>query len=388
MHLYNPVTIGSNAQAVKVALDTGSDELFVDPDCDDMDFDEAETQECESDGKYTPSTSTTSQSTGETSQIVYGSGAVDIAYYIDSIGVPGSSANLTSVQFGRATASEDLNEGILGIGFGKGTNLNYSNFIDALQEQGVTNTKAFSVALGTSSTAGGNVIFGGVDTKKFSGSLASLDIEAPASGDIQRYAVSLSGISYSNGSTSKTFSSSTTNSVILDTGSSLCELPTSIVSSMVNELGAEEDIESGLYIVDCGLMTDSNIISFDFSGVTVDVPLSQFILEDGGLCILGVMALESGTGINGLLGDTFLRNAYVVFDQTNMKIGMAQYVDCGTNEQVIPTGTTGATGFTGECTATTSSTSKSGAVGEMAKRPAAGAVLALAAGMAALVALF
>lgn len=384
------MTFGSNNQAVKVAIDTGSDELFVDPNCNDSDFDTSEQKECEADGTYDPSTSSSSNATGETSQIVYGSGAVDISYYVDSIGIPGSSKNLTKVQFGKATASEDLNEGILGIGFGNGVNLNYSNFIDALQEQGVTNTKAFSVGLGTSSTAGGSVIFGGVDTKKFSGSLASLDIESPTAGDIQRYAVALSSISFSNSSGTTKFSDSSLTDVVLDTGSSLCELPTDIVDSMASTLGAEEDEQSGLLIVDCSLMTDSNTMDFAFAGVTVSVPMTSFILQDGQYCILGVQALQSGSGITALLGDSFLRSAYVVFDQTNMKIGIAQFDNCGTNEQAIPTGTNGATSFTGECSSSSSSSSssKSGVAGDMAKRPAAGAVLVLVAGFAALMTLF
>ncbi|PSR83824.1 aspartic peptidase domain-containing protein [Coniella lustricola] len=379
------LTFGSNAQAVKIAIDTGSDELFVDPDCSDGDFTTSEIQQCEAQGTYTPSTSTTSQKTGESSSIVYGSGEVVISYYIDSIGVPGASQNLTDVQFGRATASQDLNEGILGLGFGKDYNLNYSNFVDALQEQGVTNTKAFSVALGNSDTAGGSIIFGGVDTKKFSGSLALLDIQSPSNGDIQRYSVAMSGVSFKNSSGSTTYSgSSLSTGVVLDTGSSLCELPSTVVDAMAQDLGAQED-ESGLFLVDCSVASEGTL-EFAFDGVTINVPLSDFVLQDGNYCVLGVMAMDSGTGINALLGDSFLRNAYAVFDQTNMQIGLAQYTSCGTNEQAIPSGTAGASSFTGECSATSTSTSsssgssKSGASGSLT--PSGGvALLALVGGM-------
>lgn len=386
------MTFGSNAQSVKVAIDTGSDELFVDPNCSDSDFTTSEQRQCEAQGTYDPSTSTTAKKTGESSQIVYGSGAVDIAYYIDTVGIPGASTNLTSLQFGKATASQDLSEGILGLGFGKGVNLNYSNFVDALQTQGVTKTKAFSVALGTSDTAGGNIVFGGVDTKKFSGSLASLDIASPTAGDIQRYAVSLSSISYANSSGTTKYSGSALSDVVLDTGSSLCELPTDVVAAMAADVGAEQDAQSGLLVVDCSVMSSGSKLEFDFGGVTIGVPMSEFVLQDGNACVLGVMALQSGSGITALLGDTFLRNAYVVFDQTNMKIGMAQYSECGTNEQVIPTGSSGATSFTGECSASSSSSSSSSSSRSVAdqgkSRQAAGAVLALVAGLAAAMTLF
>lgn len=379
-----------------MAIDTGSDELFVDPNCNDSDFTSSEQSQCEAEGTYDPSTSTSAKKTGETSQIVYGSGAVDIAYYIDTVGIAGADKNLTSLQFGKATASQDLSEGILGLGFGDGVNLNYSNFVDALQSQGVTNTKAFSVALGTSDTAGGNIIFGGVDTKKFSGSLASLAIASPTKGDIQRYAVSLTGISYSNSSGTSKYSGSSLSGVVLDTGSTLCELPTAVVAAMASDVGAEEDSASGLLVVDCSVASSGGKLEFAFgddgnTATTISVPMSEFVLQDGNTCILGVQALQSGSGITALLGDTFLRNAYVVFDQTNMKIGMAQYSECGTNEQAIPTGSSGATSFTGECSASSSSSSSSSSSGSPAaqdRRPATGAVLALVAGLAAAVALY
>ncbi|KAJ0123084.1 eukaryotic aspartyl protease [Diaporthe amygdali] len=380
------LTFGSNAQAVKIAIDTGSDELFVNPNCNDRDFTQQQQEECTSDGKYTPSSSTTSNVTQETSQIVYGSGAVNIQYVVDSIGIPGASKNMTEVQFGVATESQDLNEGILGLGFGQGVNLNYSNFVDQLASQGVTNTKAFSVALGTSDTAGGNIIFGGVDTKKFSGSLATSTIQSPASGDIQRYSTQMNSLTFKSGSTSNKYSNSDL-SVVLDTGSSLCLLPTAIVSDMAQDFNAQQD-SSGLLVVDCDLQNTDGSLDFAFDGVTISVPFSQFILSAGSnTCILGVQAVESNSGITALLGDTFLRSAYAVFDQTNMKISLAQYVECGTNEQAIPTGSDGASKFTGECSSSSSSSS-SKSTGELNRPAAATSIVGFVAGIAALMVLF
>lgn len=380
------LTFGSNAQSVNVAIDTGSDELFVDPNCNDRSFTESQQQDCTENGKYDPSTSSTSNVTQETSQITYGSGAVDIQYVVDSIGIPGAGTNMTDVQFGVATASQGLNEGILGLGFGRGVNLNYSNFVDQLAAQGVTNTKAFSVALGTSDTAGGNIIFGGVDTKKFSGSLATSTIQSPANGDIQRYSTQMNSLTFKSGSTSNKYSGSDL-SVVLDTGSSLCLLPTSVVSSMAEDFNAQQDASSGLLIVDCNLQDTDGSLDFEFDGVTVSVPFSQFVLSAGGnQCILGVQAVESNSGITALLGDTFLRSAYVVFDQANMKISMAQYVECGTNEQAIAAGSDGASGFKGECSGSTSSSSKS--AGQLNRPATATSVVGFVAAMAALMSLF
>ncbi|ROW10298.1 hypothetical protein VMCG_01801 [Cytospora schulzeri] len=385
------LAFGSDAQSVKVAIDTGSDELFVDPDCKDRDFSEALQRECTADGQYDPDSSTTSTVTEQTTGIQYGSGSVEIQYVMDSVGIPGTSTNMSNVQFGVAVASQDLNEGILGLGFGKGVNLNYSNFVDQLAAQNVTNSKAFSVALGTSDTAGGNIIFGGVDTKKFSGSLASNTILDPVENDIQRYTIPMNSLTYKNGSTSNKYSGSDLD-VVLDTGSSLCELPTTVVSGMVTDFNAQED-QSGLLYVDCAYQSMGGSMDFAFPGVTISVPISEFILSDGAECVLGVEAYDPKQGGVALLGDTFLRSAYVVFDQTNMQISMAQYMNCGTNEQAIPAGTAGVSGFTGECKSSKSSSSSSSSgddesAGDMTRPAAATSIVGLVAGLAALVALF
>ncbi len=66
--------------------------------------------------------------------------------------------------------------GILGIGHGANVTIPYKNMIDQLADQGATNTKAFSLALGSKSEQEGVIIFGGLDTSKFSGTLQTQPI--------------------------------------------------------------------------------------------------------------------------------------------------------------------------------------------------------------------
>jgi hypothetical protein len=54
-----------------------------------------------------------------------------------------------------------------------------SSIIDELVAQGISQTKAFSLALGTDGINEGSLIFGGVDTKKFSGALQKVPIVDP-----------------------------------------------------------------------------------------------------------------------------------------------------------------------------------------------------------------
>ncbi|KAK0628544.1 aspartic peptidase domain-containing protein [Bombardia bombarda] len=339
------LSIGTPGQSVKVAVDTGSDELWVDPNCLDRTLVQQQQQECVADGQYNPdnsSSATTSGISATANTIPYGKGTVQIAYVKDDISLPGSSAALTSVQFGVATRSQELNEGIMGIGFGAGLNTDYNNIIDELAAQKVTNSKAFSVALGSvDANNGGVIIFGGVDTKKFTGSLVSNPVLGPQfNGDVHRYYVQLTSIALNESTTQKTYPNSSA-AVVLDSGSSLSYLPESVFTSLAGDLGAQLDQQSGAYFVDCSLLTsaDTNTIDFVFGEVTIKVPVSDFVLQaDSQDCILGAMSADPSTGITALLGDTFMRSAYVVFDQTTDTISMAQYANCGQAEQTIPAG--------------------------------------------------
>lgn len=346
--------MGTPGQSVKVAIDTGSDELWVNPDCTSSSLTASQVKECKADGHYTASSSDTSSKLTKTNSIRYGKGQVDLAYYSDNIALPQSTINVTSVQFGVATASEDLNEGILGLGWGKGVNLGYDNFIDALAEQNVTNSRAFSVALGSvDASNGGVLIFGGVDTKKFSGPLVSNRILGPQGGEaINRYWIQMSSVGITKpGSSSSSVYSNSGMPIVLDSGSSLSYLPSSLVKSMANDLQGNFDSQSGFYLIDCKQVTQKGSIDFTFGSVSIKVPYSEFIWQyDAQNCILGAIPVatsSNGAEMTFLLGDTFMRSAFVVFDQTQKTISMAQYVNCGDNEQVIPA--SGAGNFTGEC---------------------------------------
>lgn len=354
------MSIGTPGQTVKVAIDTGSDELWVDPNCDDADLSTSQQQECQADGQYNPSDSSTVNVLNSTSEIEYGKGAVEIEYVTDNVAVPDSTINLTSIQFGVAEETQDLNEGILGLGFGKGLNLPYNNFVDELTIENQTSSRAFSVALGSvSADNGGVLIFGGVDTKKFTGSLVSNTILGPQNGEeLNRYWIQMTGIALNkSGSSTKQYADADL-PVVLDSGSSLSYLPSSIVSSMADDFDATYDSDSELYQVPCSQAQSSGSVDFSFGDAKISVPFNEFIWQySDQLCILGVVP-ATGTGTTSLLGDTFLRSAYVVFDQTTMTISMAQYANCGQNEQAIPA--SGAGNLTGECDASAATKSAGG----------------------------
>ena len=76
---------------MKVAIDTGSDELWVDPNCNSRTITETQSQECEDDGTYDPKNSSTVEDLQTTNDITYGTGQVRIQYVTDNVALPESS---------------------------------------------------------------------------------------------------------------------------------------------------------------------------------------------------------------------------------------------------------------------------------------------------------
>lgn len=242
----------------------------------------------------------------------YGIGSANVSYFKDDIALPGASTPMTAVQFGVATSTTSEFSGILGIGYGLGYATKYRNFVDELAYQNQTKVKAFSVALGSKDEQEGVLVFGGVDTSKFAGRLASLPIiPAVDSPDgVARYWVSMANMSLTPPSGQTKAYSNSSMDVFFDTGSTLTLLPQEICDQLGVDFGANGMDSSGYYAVDCSLADLDGTVGFGFNGVTIEVPYSEFIRKTGeDSCVLGITPSDTFT----LLGDTFMRSAYGKF---------------------------------------------------------------------------
>ncbi|CAK7212630.1 hypothetical protein SBRCBS47491_001532 [Sporothrix bragantina] len=353
--------LGTPAQTVRVQLDTGSNELWVDPDCSTV-TDTTSRNFCESLGQFVAADSSTLVDSETYQTLAYGRGQAEIDYVLDNIVVPGSGSNSTlkQVQFGVAVSSDDAAVPICGVGFGNNYNLEYNNIIDEMALQGITNSRTLSLALGSATSDNGRepvsdnigngiVIFGGVDTKKFAGPLYKYTNLPPQSGDPGqpwRYWIQLDSVGFTSaGKTSSSAYKDSSLPIVLDSGSSLSYLPQGIMDSLAKSFGVKAQSDGSL-IVDCDAGSKGGYVDFTFGSLVISIPLSDFIWEaQAGICAVGALPSSDTTA---LLGDTFLRSAYVLFDQDHQNIYMAQAANCGSNEQVLSAD--GNYNFTGECT--------------------------------------
>ncbi|KAM6509695.1 hypothetical protein FALCPG4_017342 [Fusarium falciforme] len=337
------LTIGTPGQTVTVNFDTGSPELWVNPDCSQADNPEF----CESFGHFNESSTFTDLGTQGT--IIYGTGMVRFNCSTDYIAV--GAARISQQIFGVADSSFVTNVGVMGASpWLSGWEGDYPLVLDNLATQGFINSRAFSLDIRSIGSDRGSVIFGGIDTRKFSGQLEKRPIipgdDSPDG--YTRYWVYLDGLTLvQNGRKIPIFSKPIRQAVMLDSGYTLSTLPGPIVQAIVDSFPTAKTIpESPLYSVDCSVIDMAGTVDFLFGETVIKVPYADFIWKrPDGACRLGVFQDDNFP----VLGDTFLRAAYVVYDWDNRNIWLANNEDCGSKLVAIGKGPNAVPALTGEC---------------------------------------
>lgn len=142
------------------------------------------------------------------------------------------------------------------------------------------------------------MIFGGLDTKKFTGKLQKLPVVDPAEAPekVTRWFVRLDGISVTNGEGDSTTALDKPNGegevVMVDSGYTVSALPPPIFKELIKAFpGAKKrDDEMGLYKVDCLPEGEGGYVSFRFGDATIKVPYHDFVWKLStaeNYCVLG-----------------------------------------------------------------------------------------------------
>lgn len=262
--------------------------------------------------------------------ISYGDYSYALGYWAsDDIEIGGQVVD--GLSFGVAPYT-DSSVGVLGIGLPglEGTvrvlhpnrSYEYENLPLRLKNLGIIQSNSYSVWLGKNNVSQGSVLFGGLDTSRFTGPLTKLPIineysklgvEHPI-----RTNVLLNGISGDNVDVDYDVVA------LLDTGTTLAYLPQVYIDPLVEKTNGVYD--EGQYNVSCDVLSSKEEISFKFSGIDIKVPLGDLIFQVNGYdtsegCVLGVL---DGGNKSAILGDVFLKSAYAVFDFDNYEIALAQ----------------------------------------------------------------
>jgi hypothetical protein len=348
LYLMN-ASLGNPEQNVRLHIDTGSSDLWVNAGnsrlCSTI------SEPCAGAGTYSANDSRTYTYVNSVFNISYvdGSGAAG-DYATDTFHLKNPDLTVEDLQFGIGYTSSSY-EGILGIGYQVNeVQVNragldpYPNLPQKLVDDKTINTNAYSLYLNDLDASTGSILFGGVDTDKFNGPLSTLPIIAEAN-TYAEFIIALTAMG-EDGNKGSIFENESV-AVLLDSGSSLIYLPNNVVQALYTKYDATYDSTQGAARCDCNLANQDGSLEFTFSadGPTISVPLNELVLVMGyergePICILGIG--PAGDQIS-VLGDTFLRSAYVVYDLENNLIGLAQTIFNATNSNVqeIQSGSTG-----------------------------------------------
>ncbi|KAF9173302.1 hypothetical protein BGX20_003564 [Mortierella sp. AD010] len=310
---YGSVSVGTPAQVVKLDFDTGSSDIwFPSTSCT--------TTACKKHTRFNTSKSSTYKRDGRSWSISYGDGSsASGTLGSDIVSVGGISVRQTiglatkeSSQFG--SSPED---GLFGLGFASIESVSgVLTFMDNAIAAGVVAEPVVSVFLPSERVfngEGGEYIFGGIDSSKYTGSLTYVPVTQEG-----YWQVSIDDIGY-NGQSLGEYSQG-----IIDTGTTLIIVGDDAAEAIHDNIeGAYNDYENG-WIVPCSLQSSSDTISFSMGGSSFNVAVADLAFEDlgdgSGNCFSGV---QGGQDDLWILGDVFIKNNYCVFDHGNAQIGIA-----------------------------------------------------------------
>ncbi|KAL1892853.1 hypothetical protein Sste5346_006745 [Sporothrix stenoceras] len=407
---YASVDVGTPPQPQVLVIDTGSSDVWVVASDADL---------CTSSllqRKYGDTCSDTYDSSKSSTYELVSSEGFDISY-LDGTGSSGDyitdtfaigGASIKALQIGYATQTV-RGTGIMGISYSasESTLDTYPNLIDQFVQQDLISTKAYSLYLNDFRSDSGSILFGGVDTDKFIGNLSTMPIvQTQSSNGTSGYtvlAVALNSMTANPGSGENNSPVSLGGQplpAILDSGTTLSYLPSSVASSLFNAIGAyTDDLVTGYTFIDCDGPSDLTVTLSLGKGATIVLPTSQIVLDVfagmqsqipsnvpfSNACLFGFQDIGSASSSSlsaiaaaqiaatsgssfALLGDTFLRSTYAVYDLTNNEIGLAQsnlnsstsnIVELKASDNGIPT----LTGVKAQQTTSASSTTGSGSSG-------------------------
>lgn len=194
-----------------------------------------------------------------------------------------------------------------------------------MKNSGAIKSNAYSLYLNDSDAKHGTILFGGVDHNKYSGTLYTVALVNTLSGFTSpiQFDITLNGLGIIDDNGDEKTLTTTKIPVLLDSGTTLTYLPVEMVELIAENVGAQYSSRIGYYVMECPSSDNSTEIVFDFGGFHINASLSSFILStSGNTCLLGIIPTSDSTG--SILGDSFLTNAYVVYDLENLEISMAQ----------------------------------------------------------------
>jgi len=301
------LNFGSKKKPMHMLIDTGASSTW-------LMGSSCPSEACNRHDTFGPADSTTYNASTETFKLNYGTGNVTGNWVQDTVGFAGFSLPFS---FGVANeVSADFNnypmDGILGLA--RMPNAAHPGFPQMLVNEKVLASNIFGVSLhrGSDKTNDGEITFGAVDTTKFTGPITYTNTVNP--GSIWSIPVGEAGFNGKGAGLAN-------RTAVIDTGTSYCFMPPEDAALFYAQFpGAQISPDGNSYSIPCTTTTPAQ---FTFSGVTYEVPAKDWVggKSSDTMCTSNIYSRDASGVQSWLLGDTFLKNVYSVFDMDLNRVG-------------------------------------------------------------------
>jgi len=373
---YLNISVGTPPQYQVVQLDTGSSDLYLDA---------STASACHETGPHSCQGGTFNPGNSNSYKVVQQSPAFNTSfgdgstaygpYSTDVLGI--NDLLISNVEFGVATtvvSEAGYAIGLMGVGYsvieaGQGTT--YPNVPEVLVNSGVINSRVYSLFLNDNDDVSGSILFGGIDTSKYTGKMAVLDLlpseyensffQLENTGIVDQFISTVTDVSATVNGTSTTIisggqdgitaykSSNSALAVLLDSGSTAWSVPESIYNRYFAPVFSFVD-QDGL--CSCSYINSQDSVTLTFGGkVQITVPAREYIVpvyntttrepiyfdakKTNQVCAFLISAASStGEGFQ-IVGDAILKSMYVVYDLDNGQVGVAQAATSSSSPNVV-----------------------------------------------------
>ena len=191
----------------------------------------------------------------------------------------------------------------------------YVNFPIALVNEGITESKVFSIYPSTEDEPG-NILFGAIDEMKYTGELFTIPTLAGMDYLTRVWKGLIWGIRVDDTSVNETMNPF---AVVFDTGTAGLHLPSFIVDDLGNKLNGTFDDDSWIIPEDQWNKT----IGFDMGGNFIEIPLESLLRDVGGnKRALAIGRVEESNWDWGCLaGVEFKIHVYMIFNMETLGKG-------------------------------------------------------------------
>ena len=207
-------------------------------------------------------------------------------------------------------------DGILGLGYDTISVNKIPPPFYKMLDQGLLDEPVFAFYLSdTNQGDDSEAIFGGINEKHYTGKMTKIPLRRKAYWEVNLDAITFGDATAEIENTG----------VILDTGTSLIALPSTLAELLNKEIGAKKSF-NGQYTVECNKRDSLPDLTFTLTGYNFTIGPYDYILEVQGSCISSFMGMDfpEPAGPLAILGDAFLRRWYSVYDLGTNSVGLAK----------------------------------------------------------------